>query len=139
GEGRVDEAGALLGRHYFLDGVVVQGLQRGRLLGFRTANLETRNELLPPNGVYATLATVDSVIYPSITNIGVRPTFHQPSATVIEAHLLDMDIDLYGREMRLSFLQRVRDERAFDGIDALKAQIGADCDTARSLFRQIEL
>ncbi|MBP1636862.1 MAG: ribF [Acidobacteria bacterium] len=138
-EGRVDEAGALLGRHYFLDGVVVHGLQRGRLLGFPTANLETPNELLPPNGVYATVAGVGGVLYPSVTNIGVRPTFHQPSAVVVEAHLLDREIDLYGAEMRLSFLQRVRDERTFDGVEALKAQIAADCDRARRLFRQISV
>ena len=138
-EGRVDEAGALLGRHYFIDGVVVHGLQRGRLLGFPTANLETRNELLPPNGVYATLVTIDGVIYPSVTNVGIRPTFHQPSATVIEAHILDMDRDLYGRSIRVSFLQRIRDERTFEGIDALKAQITADCSRARSLFEQISL
>jgi riboflavin kinase/FMN adenylyltransferase len=138
-EGRVDEAGALLGRHYFLDGVVVQGLQRGRLLGFPTANLETRNELLPPNGVYATLAMLGSIVHPAVTNIGVRPTFHQPSATVIEAHILDMDRDLYGAPMRLSFLQRIRDERTFESVDALKSQIAADCNKARDLFRRISL
>ena len=80
-DGRVDEAATLLGRHYFMDGTVVHGLQRGRLLGFPTANLESENELTPPNGVYATLATLDGIVYPSVTNIGVRPTFHQPSAT----------------------------------------------------------
>ena len=138
-EGRVDEAGALLGRHYSLDGVIVHGLQRGRLLGFPTANLDTQNELLPPNGVYATLATLDGVVFPSVTNIGVRPTFHQPSATVIETHLLDMDRDLYGKPMRVSFLQRIRDERTFDGVDALKAQIAADIARARMLFEQISL
>jgi riboflavin kinase/FMN adenylyltransferase len=139
GEGRVDEAATLLGRHYFLDGTVVHGLQRGRLLGFPTANLDTANELIPPNGVYATLVTLDGVIYPSVTNIGVRPTFHQPSATVIEAHLLDVDLDLYDRHLRLAFLQRIRDERTFENIDALKAQIAYDADRARALFRQISL
>jgi len=138
-EGRVDEAATLLGRHYFVDGTVVHGLQRGRLLGFPTANLDTENELVPPNGVYATLVTLDGIVYPAVTNIGVRPTFHQPSATVIEAHLLDVDRDLYGLQLRLSFLQRVRDERTFDGVDALKAQIAADCAKARALFQQISL
>jgi riboflavin kinase / FMN adenylyltransferase len=138
-EGRVDEAATLLGRHYFVDGIVVHGLERGRLLGFPTANLDTENELIPPDGVYATLVTLDGVIYPSVTNIGVRPTFHQPSATVIESHLLDIDRDLYDRRLRVSFLQRIRDERTFDGIEALKAQIAADCDRARALFQQISL
>ncbi len=135
-EGRVDEAATLLGRHYFMDGTVVHGLQRGRLLGFPTANLDTENELVPPDGVYATLVTLDGIVYPSVTNIGVRPTFHQPSATVIETHLLDVDRDLYDLRLRLSFLQRIRDERTFDGIEALKAQIAADCARARALFEQ---
>jgi len=138
-EGRVDEAATLLGRHYFMDGVIVHGLQRGRLLGFPTANLETGNELTPPNGVYATLATLDGIVYPAVTNIGVRPTFHQPSATVIETHLLDMERDLYGQQMRVSFLQRIRDERTFDGVEALKMQIAADCNYARHLFAQLSL
>ncbi len=138
-EGRVDEAATLLGRHYFMDGTVVHGLQRGRLLGFPTANLDSENELTPPNGVYATLATLDGIVYPSVTNVGVRPTFHQPSATVVETHLLDMERDLYGARLRVSFLQRIRDERTFDGVDALKAQITADCHRARALFTQISL
>lgn len=133
-EGRVDEAATLLGRHYFMDGTVVHGLQRGRLLGFPTANLESENELTPPDSVYATLATLDGIVYPSVTNIGVRPTFHQPSATVVETHLLDIERDLYGARMRVSFVQRIRDERTFDGVDALKAQIAADCNRARALF-----
>jgi riboflavin kinase/FMN adenylyltransferase len=132
--GRVEEAAALLGRPYFLDGIVVHGLQRGRLLGFPTANLGTDNELLPPNGVYATLATLDGVEYPSVTNIGVRPTFHLPSATVVETHILDMDRDFYGAPLRVSFVHRIRDERTFDDVEALKAQIAADCRSARALL-----
>lgn len=138
-EGRVDEAATLLGRHYFVDGLVVHGLQRGRILGFPTANVDTENELIPPHGVYATLVTLDGVVYPSVTNIGVRPTFHQPSAIVIETHLLDVDRDLYGQRLRVSFLQRIRDERTFDGVEALKGQIAADCQRARALFQQLSL
>lgn len=134
GEGRVEEAATLLGRHYSLDGIVVHGLQRGRTLGFPTANLDTENELLPPNGVYATMATLDGVEYPSVTNIGVRPTFHLPSATVVETHVLDMDRDLYGKPMRVAFVQRIREERTFEGVEALKAQISADCQSARTLL-----
>src|SRR5690606_22869546 len=74
-EGRVDEAGALLGHHYFIDGTVVRGAGRGRSIGVPTANLATRNELVPPAGVYATLATVEGIVRPSVTNIGLRPTF----------------------------------------------------------------
>lgn len=138
-EGRVDEAAALLGRHYFLDGTIVHGLQRGRTLGFPTANLDSENELTPPNGVYATLATLDGIVFPAVTNIGVRPTFHQPSATVVETHLLDVERDLYGARLRVAFVQRIRDERTFDGVTELKSQITADCDYARRLFAQISI
>ena len=138
-EGRVDEAGALLGHHYFIDGDVVPGAGRGREIGVPTANLSTANALVPPGGVYATLTTVDGVVFPSITNIGVRPTFGDTAAPVIETHVLDVDRDLYGRTIRLSFVQRMRDERAFPDVDALRAQIDADVRSARRLFGQISL
>jgi riboflavin kinase/FMN adenylyltransferase len=138
-EGRVDEAGALLGHHYFIDGVVARGAGRGREIGFATANLCTDNELPPPPGVYATTATIDGVLHPSITNIGFRPTFGDVDRPVIEAHVFDIDRDLYGARLRLSFVQRVRDERAFPDVDALRAQIDADVRAARRLFSRISL
>jgi riboflavin kinase/FMN adenylyltransferase len=138
-EGRVDEAGALLGHHYFIDGTVVHGAARGREIGFPTANLETRNELLPPAGVYATTASVKGIAYPSITNIGTRPTFGQTGAVHVETHLLDASRDLYDASIRLSFVQRIRDERAFPDVDALRAQIDADCRAAKRLFGRISL
>ena len=138
-EGRVDEAGALLGHHYFIDGVVKRGAERGRELGFPTANLCTENELPPPAGVYATTATIDGVVLPSITNIGMRPTFADVEHTVIETHVFDFDRDLYGARLRLSFLQRLRDERAFADVDALRSQIEADVRAARRLFSRISL
>lgn len=138
-EGRVDEAGALLGHHYFLDGSVVRGAGRGREIGIPTANVATSNELTPPTGVYATFVTVDGVVHPAVTNIGMRPTFGDVDKPVIEAHLLDVDRDLYESTVRLSFVQRLRDERAFPDVDALRAQIDADCRTARRLFGQISL
>src|SRR5215203_726049 len=95
-EGRVDEAGALLGHHYFLDGTVVRGAGRGREIGVPTANIATDNELTPPTGVYATFVTVEGVVHAAVTNIGVRPTFGDVEKPVIEAHLLDADRDLYG-------------------------------------------
>ncbi len=138
-EGRVDEAGALLGHHHFIDGTVVRGAGRGRSIGVPTANLATLNEMVPPTGVYATLAILDGVVCPSITNIGLRPTFGDVDRPVIETHLLDADRDLYDVSMRLSFVQRLRDERAFPDVDALRAQIDADCRSARRLFGQISL
>ncbi len=139
GEGRVDEAGALLGHQYFIDGQVVRGDGRGRTIGFPTANLHTENELLPPHGVYATTATIGGVVFRSVTNIGVRPTVDASGRTSIEAHVFDLDRDLYETELRLGFVQRLRDERAFESIDALRAQIGADCDRARVLFNHLSL
>jgi riboflavin kinase/FMN adenylyltransferase len=138
-EGRVDEAAALLGHHSFLDGTVTRGAGRGREIGFPTANICTENELLPPAGVYATLVTMNEVVHPSITNIGTRPTFGDVDHLVIETHVFDMDRDLYGARVRLSFVQRLRDERAFPDVDALRAQIDADCRSARRLFGRISL
>ena len=138
-EGRVDEAGALLGHQFFLDGTVVEGAKRGRTIGFPTANLATENELLPPNGVYATTATIDGVVYASVTNIGVRPTVDQSGALSIETHIFDLDADLYGRRVRIGFVQRLRDERRFESLDALKAQIAEDSVRARMLFSRLSL
>jgi riboflavin kinase/FMN adenylyltransferase len=138
-EGRVDEAGALLGHHYGIDGVVVEGAKRGREIGFPTANLSTANELIPPNGVYATTVTVDGAVYPSVTNIGQRPTFGQDLATTVEAHLIGRTMDLYGRSVRLAFVQRLRDERKFPDIEALQEQIAADVRRAARLFDRLSV
>ena len=138
-EGRMDEAGALLGHQFYLDGRVVPGAHRGRELGFPTANLETNNELLPPNGVYATMTTIDGIVHPSITNVGVRPTFGDTTTTIIEAYVLGYEGDLYGRQVRLGFVQRLRDERKFDDVDALRAQIEADRRRAERLFAQLSV
>jgi riboflavin kinase/FMN adenylyltransferase len=139
GEGRVDEAGALLGHQYYIDGLVIQGDRRGRTIGFPTANLCTENELLPPHGVYATTSTIDSVVRPSVTNVGVRPTVDASGRTVVETHVFNLQQDLYGQSIRVGFVQRIRDERTFESLDALRAQIGADCDRARMLFDRLSL
>ena len=138
-EGRVDEAAALLGHHYFIDGTVVRGAGRGRSIGVPTANLATANDLVPPSGVYATLAAVDGIVLPAVTNIGMRPTFGDVAAAVIETHVLDTDRDLYDKAIRLLFVQRLRDERQFADVDALRAQIDADVRSARRLFGRISL
>ena len=138
-EGRVDEAGALLGHHYCIDGTVMRGEGRGAPQGFPTANLGTDNELLPPHGVYASTATIDGVIHPSVTNVGVRPTFGDGGPTVIETHLFNFRLAIYGARLRLAFVKRLRDERAFPTEDALVAQIAKDCRQARELFDRISL
>ena len=138
GEARMDEAGALLGHPYFLDGTVVEGRKRGQTIGFPTANMATENELIPPHGVYATTMTIDGIVHGGLTNIGVRPTFNETEPT-IETHLLRYSGDLYGRRVRLSFVQRLRDERRFDNVDALRAQIEADRRRADHLFSRISV
>ena len=127
----------LLGRRAFLDGVVVRGAGRGRALGLATANLDPLNETLPHAGVYAccarTLPAGDSL--PAVVNIGRRPTFGGGAVTV-EAHLLDFDGDLYGHVLRLEFEARLRDERRFDGPEALLAQVREDIAAARRLLEK---
>jgi riboflavin kinase/FMN adenylyltransferase len=135
-EARMDEAGALLGHPYYVDGTIVEGQKRGKTIGFPTANMVTDNELIPPHGVYATTMTIDGVVHAGLTNIGVRPTFNETDTT-IETHLLRYSGDLYGRHVRLSFVQRLRDERRFDSVDALRAQIEADERRANHLFSRI--
>ncbi len=137
--GNVDEAGVLLGHHYAIDGEVVPGARRGQEQGFPTANVQTANEVLPSDGVYATTVTVDGMIYPSVTNIGVRPTFEDQGGRLVEAHLLDYNDDLYGMYVRVAFVQRLRDEQAFPDAMALRRQIELDCANARGLFSRMSL
>ena len=137
-EGRMDEAGALLGHGYYVDGTVVEGKRRGREVGFPTANLMTDNELLPPHGVYATTTTIDGIVHAGLTNIGTRPTFGE-TATTVETHLLNYSGDLYGRSVRLGFVLRLRDERRFDDVDALRSQIEADQRRAERLFSRLSV
>lgn len=126
-------AKSLLGRDYDIDGLVIAGHRRGRTLGFPTANLATECEALPKDGVYAVRVTAlgaDGLVdHPAVMNLGSRPTFR--AGRSLEAHLLDADVDLYGRTLRVTFAARLRDERRFDGIEALKAQIAADVRAAR--------
>ena len=133
-EGRVDEAGALMGHPYAITGAVVEGRRRGREIGFPTANVDSPNELLPATGVYATNLIVDGLVRPSVTNVGIRPTFDDAAGTTVEAHVLDFDGDLYGREVQVSFVQRLREERRFADLDALREQIEADRRLAVRLF-----
>jgi riboflavin kinase/FMN adenylyltransferase len=137
-EGRVDEAGALLGHHYAIDGEVVPGDRRGRELGFPTANLVSGNELLPAYGIYATIATIEGRCHPSVTSVGVRPTIGDGKLAV-ETHLLDGARELYGARLRLSFVRWLREEVKFDDFGALRDQIARDAEDARQLFRKISI
>lgn len=132
--GHVEEANRLLGRPYSLSGAVVQGDQRGRLLGFPTANLAVDDQkLLPAFGVYAGHARWDGQVAPCVVNLGMRPTFDPPQLR-IEAHLLGFGGDLYGRQMTLDLLHRLRPEQAFTGVEALVSQIRLDVHQAGELL-----
>jgi len=132
--GRLDQATYLLGRPPSVYGTVVKGDRRGTKLGFPTANLELHHAVRPPGGVYAAEVPLDARVYRAVVNIGTRPTFRENGAEVIEAHLLDYTGgDLYGRNLEVRFLDRIRDEQKFDGPDSLKRQISADILKARAI------
>ncbi|MBT8218024.1 MAG: riboflavin biosynthesis protein RibF [Acidimicrobiia bacterium] len=134
-DGDVAGAAPLLGRHFSRTGLVVAGDHRGAGIGFPTANLRVRpGLLLPGGGVYAAFATVDAHRRPAVVNIGVRPTF-DGSRQVVEAHLLDYSGDLYGQELTLEFVARLRAEERFESVGDLVAQIGRDVDAARRLLQ----
>jgi riboflavin kinase/FMN adenylyltransferase len=134
-DGDVSLVGDLLGRRYSLHGPVVVGFERGRTIGFATANVAIGNDrAIPAPGVYATIAHIQSGPMPSVTNIGVRPTFDDGGGLSIECHIIDFDDDIYGTDLRVEFVERLRGERKFDGVDALVGQIGNDRDAARDLL-----
>jgi riboflavin kinase/FMN adenylyltransferase len=134
-DGEVTRAASWLGRPYSLSGQVAQGDRRGHQLGFPTANLRyAHDKLLPKNGVYVTEAIWQKQRFTSVTNIGVRPTFAGAATPgrLVEVHVLDFHSRLYDEFIEIEFHQRLRDERKFDSIDDLKAQIGRDCEQARA-------
>lgn len=133
-EGDVERARRMLGRPFALDGVVVRGEGRGRRMDFPTANLDFENELVPRRGVYVSEAVVAGERVPSVSNVGVRPTFGGTSLTV-EAHLIDWSGELVGERLELRFLARLRDERAFSGSDELADQIARDRAAASAWFQ----
>jgi riboflavin kinase/FMN adenylyltransferase len=134
--GDVEKASKLLGRLFSYRGVVIKGEQRGRQLGFPTANLKLENKLALPYGVYSTWARLGDRIFPSVTNVGVRPTFDsgRELPALVETHLLDTTIDLYGSTLEVQFVKRLRSEKKFSGMDELKAQITLDADQARKML-----
>lgn len=134
-EGRMPEARACLGRPYSVRGVVVKGEGRGRQLGFPTANLKVGNaeKLMPPSGIYAVRGVLRSGTLPGALHLGPRPTF-QGSPPTVELHLMDFDADLYGEEVRVDFVERLRDVRPFDNVAALVDQMREDVEEARRVL-----
>jgi riboflavin kinase/FMN adenylyltransferase len=139
-EGQVGETARMLGRLPHLTGKVIVGARRGQRLGFPTANLETDEHLIvPANGVYAVRAHWDNVNHAAVVNIGQRPTFEQNSERVLEAHILGFSGDLYGKELRVEFVERLRPELRFDSGDALIAQMKMDVAQTRRLLDELNV
>jgi len=134
-QGDMIKVSQLLGRRFTLSGQVMRGDQRGKMLGFPTANLVPDPEqALPPDGVYSTRAIVNETAYPAVTNIGVRPTFGE-GKRVVEVHILDFEErELYGNEIRIELAHWLRGEVKFSGADELKAQMQRDVEQARALL-----
>lgn len=136
-EGRVELAARMLGRPYEIGGVVVRGDRRGGTIGFPTLNLDTPNDALPTPGVYAGRVTVSSQTLPAAINVGYRPTVEwRRRHPLVEAHILSFQGDLYGRSVALEFCFRLRAERRFSGLDALKDQISKDVERTRRYFER---
>lgn len=137
-KGQIESANTLLGHEFLYRGIVVHGDGRGRKIGFPTANLKligTGTKLLLPNGVYVTHAFINGREYPSVTNIGVRPTFQKEGdVACVECHILDsQELDLYDQQLEIRFLSRLREEKKFAGINELKKQILEDIRRAQEL------
>lgn len=133
-EGAMGKANRMLGRNYQIRGTVARGRDRGgKLLGIPTANINLQDELCPKAGVYAVIVNYDGQRYPGVANIGYSPTFDDHVFTV-EAHILDFNKDIYGEKIMVNFVQRLRGEIKFSGIDALIEQIGRDIADAREIL-----
>lgn len=133
--GHLDDASQMLGRAYSLVGKIVEGDHLGRKIGFPTANLDVTGLILPPQGVYAAHAELSGKTFRAAVNIGFRPTVKSFTPQLhVEAHLLDFSGELYGEEIELTFVEKLRDEQKFPSLDALKEQIAKDVSEARAKF-----
>lgn len=138
--GNIKEATTLLGQNYQLEGVVIHGHQLGRKLGFPTANLDPFNadKIIPSNGVYAAeILLSDGQVFPSMVNIGFRPTVDKEMKRLsVEAHLIGFEGDLYDQTITIKFIDRIRDERKMSSLEELKEQLRKDCISAQKITRQ---
>ncbi len=131
--GNLDGASQMLGREYALASDIVRGDGVGRTLGFPTANLDVAGRLVPPNGVYSAHAYIAGQRHRAVVNIGIRPTLQNPIPELrVEVHVLDFSADLYGKEVELTFADKLREEQKFSSLDELRAQIELDIAAARS-------
>lgn len=133
--GNIEQANKLLGRPYILNGLVIHGDERGREIGFPTANLQPQHpdKIIPKNGIYAVQVRVDGVWYKGMMNIGVRPTFDGTTKT-LEVNIFDFDQSIYGKTIQVRFIKRIRDEQKFSGPDQLKSQLIQDKEEANKIL-----
>jgi riboflavin kinase/FMN adenylyltransferase len=138
GAGRVDEVKPMLGRYHFVSGKVTEGQRRGRELGFPTANLAVRTEVLPLDGIYATLFQLGNRTLPSVSSIGLNPTFGAGPRTV-ESYVMNFNEMVYGEAVRLSFIKRIREEKKFASAAELVAQIHDDVQCAEAVLLDLQI
>jgi riboflavin kinase/FMN adenylyltransferase len=131
--GKLNTASRLLGRPVSILGTVIRGRQRGRVVGFRTANIDPHHEAIPPSGVYAVYSRLEGKIYKSVLNIGTRPTFGEKEPS-IEVHLFGLNKNLYGKDIEICFKKKLRQERRFRNKEHLRAQIMKDAALAKSIL-----
>lgn len=135
-EGKMEECAKFMGRMYAIGGEVVVGNKLGRTIGFPTSNIMIDEGMAtPPNGVYITYCTYNGVRYPSVTNVGVKPTIGSYNKNV-ETHIFNFDKELYGKNIQVEFIKRTRPEQKFDGVEALSKQIQSDCIMAKAYHRE---
>lgn len=138
-EGNVEFANKMLGRNYFLDGIVVPGAKRGRELGYPTANLglKENDKLVPKNGVYFVKAFVEGTTYFGVANIGLRPTFNNVTEPITEVFIFEFDKDIYNKQITVEFIRRIRDEKKFSSREELEKNIKLDVEKAKRYISEI--
>ena len=134
--GKIDDAKQMLGRKFSIEGPVVKGDGKGRKIGFPTANIDTKNLILPPNGVYASYTKFNGKTHKSLLNIGVRPTIIKPNPSIqVEAHILKFNENIYDQVIDIELIEKLRNEMKFESIEELKKQISCDIENAKSFFK----
>ena len=134
--GKIDDAKQMLGRKFSIEGPVVKGDGKGREIGFPTANIDTKNLILPPNGVYASYTKFNGKTHKSLLNIGVRPTIIKPNPSIqVEAHILKFNENIYDQVIDIELIDKLRNEIKFESIEELKKQISCDIENAKSIYK----
>ena len=132
--GKMKEAARFLGRPYTISGKVIKGRNIGKHLGFPTANIEIHNELIPKDGIYAVLALLGNKIYKGAVNIGIAPTFHT-NKRAVEAHIINFKQNIYGKKLKIEFIQRLRGEKTFKSVEGLASQITRDVEKVKKILK----